>query len=417
MSWNERWEALSPGLRRGLVLAGGALAIIGIAVVLVGGSEEEKATPTERQRLVQNLLTDADPRAMGIEGPAARLRRLETHIDQVTTTLDKLGVVGDPDPERDALIEGVRKEHARQLDALRDEQAALREQLETIGRTSGDPPPAESRGHRSKEPVRRERPAEVPLAQLFDEPPPPTAARATAAKPLQIRVVGPEQTEGEGAVGDTEDAVLIPAGSILRAVFLSGMDAPTGRAARRDPYPALARIKHDAILPNRFRADVRECFLVLAGYGDLASERAYLRTESIACVREDGGAIEVAVDGYPVGEDGKAGVRGRLVNKQGQIIAKAMQVAFLEGFSKLFSTVPVATISTTAGATPFQSVTSPEALQGAAVGGAGKALDRLANYFLDMAEDMFPVIEIDAGRSVEFILNRGVSLRLGEGSR
>jgi hypothetical protein len=34
-----------------------------------------------------------------------------------------------------------------------------------------------------------------------------------------------------------------------------------------------------------------------------------------------------------------------------------------------------------------------------------------------MAEDMFPVIEIDAGRSVEFILNRGVSLRLGEGSR
>jgi conjugal transfer pilus assembly protein TraB len=229
--------------------------------------------------------------------------------------------------------------------------------------------------------------------------------------------VGPEPIDGEGAAGYSEDAVLIPAGSILRAGFLSGMDAPTGRAARRDPYPALARIKHDAILPNRFRADVRECFLVLAGYGDLASERAYLRTESIACVREDGGAIEVAVDGYAVGEDGKAGVRGRLVNKQGQIIAKAMQVAFLEGFSKLFSTVPVATISTTAGATPFQSVTSPEAMQGAAVGGAGKALDRLANYFLDMAEDMFPVIEIDAGRSVEFILNRGVSLRLGEASR
>jgi hypothetical protein len=36
--------------------------------------------------------------------------------------------------------------------------------------------------------------------------------------------------------------------------------------------------------------------------------------------------------------------------------------------------------------------------------------------FLDMAEDMFPVIEIDSGQSVEFILNRGVSLRLGEGT-
>jgi len=29
---------------------------------------------------------------------------------------------------------------------------------------------------------------------------------------------------------------------------------------------------------------------------------------------------------------------------------------------------------------------------------------------------MFPVIEIDAGRSVEFILNWGVSLRLGDAS-
>jgi hypothetical protein len=32
-------------------------------------------------------------------------------------------------------------------------------------------------------------------------------------------------------------------------VFLSGMDAPTGRAARRGPCPALLRIRHDAILP------------------------------------------------------------------------------------------------------------------------------------------------------------------------
>jgi len=64
----------------------------------------------------------------------------------------------------------------------------------------------------------------------------------------------------------------------------------SGRQARRDPYPALIRIKHDAILPNRFRADVCECFLVAAGCGDLASERDYPRTEAITCIREDGGA-------------------------------------------------------------------------------------------------------------------------------
>jgi conjugal transfer pilus assembly protein TraB len=41
-------------------------------------------------------------------------------------------------------------------------------------------------------------------------------------------------------------------------------------------------------------------------------------------------------------------------------------------------------------------------------------LDCLANYFLDMAEEIFPVIEVDAGRGIEFVLNRGATLRLGQ---
>ena len=39
-------------------------------------------------------------------------------------------------------------------------------------------------------------------------------------------------------------------------------------------------------------------------------------------------------------------------------------------------------------------------------------MDRLANYYMDMAEQTFPVLEVDAGRGVELILNAGVSLRL-----
>jgi conjugal transfer pilus assembly protein TraB len=87
------------------------------------------------------------------------------------------------------------------------------------------------------------------------------------------------------------------------------MAAPTARPARREPYPALVRLKHDALLPNRLRADVRECFLIAAGYGDLASERAYLRTEAITCIRDDGGTLEVPLDAYAVGEDGKVAIR------------------------------------------------------------------------------------------------------------
>jgi conjugal transfer pilus assembly protein TraB len=85
------------------------------------------------------------------------------------------------------------------------------------------------------------------------------------------------------------DALFVPAGAILSGVLLNGLDAPTGQGARNDPTPALLRIKRDAILPKRFRADVRECFVIVGGFGDLGSERALLRSETLTCVRTDGG--------------------------------------------------------------------------------------------------------------------------------
>jgi conjugal transfer pilus assembly protein TraB len=429
MSLRDRWEGLSPTLRRALVLGGAIAVVLTLAALLVTAPKEERANGAEeRRRLITNLLTDADPRAIGIEGLAERLRRLETHMGQLTASLDKLGLDKGADPEREALIEGLRRENVRELEELRRQQETLRQELAAASATPALPPPELPTPPAAlpAEKPSAQPPAPRPLHRIFDPPPggsqakPETLRLPTAgpdaarnAKPLEIRLVAAERTTEEGeALPD--DAVLIPAGSILRGVLLSGMDAPTGRQSRRDPYPALARIKHDAILPNRFRADVRECFLVLAGYGDLGSERAYLRTEAITCVRSDGGAIEVPIDAYATGEDGKVGVRGRVVSKQGKLIAQAMMASFVEGFSKMFSTVPVATLSTTTGqSTPFQNVMTPQALQGAAVSGAGNALDRLANFFMDMAEEMFPVIEIDAGRTVEFVLNRGATLRIG----
>jgi len=45
--------------------------------------------------------------------------------------------------------------------------------------------------------------------------------------------------------------------------------------------------------------------------------------------------------------------------------------------------------------------------------GVGKALDRLSQYYITLAEKMFPIIEVDAGRIVEVVLTRGVTLGLG----
>jgi conjugal transfer pilus assembly protein TraB len=140
--------------------------------------------------------------------------------------------------------------------------------------------------------------------------------------------------------------------TLICALRLGALLGSVPLQAAEDPGIALPPVPRELLLaandpPATIRhvsADVRECFLVLAGYGDLASERAYLRTEAITCVREDGGATEVAIDAYATGEDGKVGVRGRVVSKQGKLIAQAMMASFVEGFSKMFSTVPVTTL-------------------------------------------------------------------------
>lgn len=213
-----------------------------------------------------------------------------------------------------------------------------------------------------------------------------------------------------------ENQTYLPATSIISTVLIAGMDAPTSRDARKDPYPALARVKKDAILPNRFRADIRECGMLAAGFGDLSSERAYFRSEVITCIRDDGAVFEAPLVAYAVGEDGKSGVRGRLVTKQGQYLARALTAGFLQAASQLFNVQSIPTISIkrdgdSSDATPYQQVMSSDALQGAAVSGVGGALNRLADFYMQMAGDLFPVIEIDPGRSVDFIVQKGVMLK------
>jgi conjugal transfer pilus assembly protein TraB len=163
-----------------------------------------------------------------------------------------------------------------------------------------------------------------------------------------------------------------------------------------------------------YRADVRECFLIAAGWGDLGSERAYLRGERLSCIREDGKAIESKIDMYAVGEDGKAGVRGRLVSKTGALLSRALMAGFMQGFSQVFTKQPVAVIATgQPGQTaPFQNMLSKNAMESAGLQGAGSALERLSKYYIDMAKDIFPVIEIDAGRAIDFVMISGKKLAL-----
>lgn len=250
-------------------------------------------------------------------------------------------------------------------------------------------------------------------------PPPPTAPPApqpvAPKQPIatvrMVQVAMPEDVakkadERAGRTGNASPAY-VPAGSFARAILLNGLDAPTGGNAQQNPHPLVLRLVDDAVLPNDYRGAARSCFVTGAGHGDISAERAYLRLDRLSCIDDKGRALDVKVQGYVAGEDGKTGVRGRLVTKSGQVLANALLTGLLSGIGKGIQQSATQQTTTVMGAVTSQ-VTDPFR---AGIGeGAGRALEELSRYYLRLADKIFPVVEIDAGREVDVVLTRGVTL-------
>jgi conjugal transfer pilus assembly protein TraB len=243
-----------------------------------------------------------------------------------------------------------------------------------------------------------------------DAPPQPALVRVTLATPGKA-------AEGSADAGKSSPQTIdtfLPV-SFTRGVLLGGLDAPTGGQSQTNPHPVLIRLSDNSVLPNRYRAEYRECFVIAAGYGDISSERAYLRTESLSCVRADGTALEVKIQGSVYGEDGKVGMRGRLITKQGQMLANALLAGVVSGIGQGISTAN--TTYSTSALGSVATTTGSEALKAGLGSGVGKALDRLAQYYIKLAEQTFPIIEIDAGREIDVVLTKGVRIEASDPAR
>ena len=308
---------------------------------------------------------------------------------------------------------------AEQMRQMEDMIQGLRQQVDTLDKKPTTvaplaltlpPPPAPMPAQTPMSPLP---PPPMPTSlsgakedRTTEPPPPPRPPGIASFEVSDARVVPPETAGKAEAKRDARSYV--PSGSFFRAALLGGLDAPTGGQAQSNPHPILMRVQDNAFLPNRYRFKIKECLALGASHGDISSERAYIRLESLSCVRHDGKAIDVPVKGYVVGEDGKAGMRGRLVSKQGQVLANALVAGIGAGIGQAFqqsattiSTNPLGSVGTLDPGKQFQ----------AGIGtGVGKALDRLSQYYITLAEKMFPIIEVDAGRTVDVVFTKGFSL-------
>lgn len=200
----------------------------------------------------------------------------------------------------------------------------------------------------------------------------------------------------------------IPAGAFAKAVLLGGVDASTSVQSQSDPRPVLLRVVDHGNLPRRFQSDLKACHILASSYGDLSSERVFMRLEKLTCTERLTGEIsETQVAGYVVGEDGRAGIRGVVADRAGPVLRDSMVGGFLSGVGQFFS---LQQQKTDFPASPFaapQAIAPGQLLTAGAASGVSKALDKYADFYIKRLEQLQPVLQVAAGRLVDIVFTEG----------
>ena len=413
MNLKEKWNGLPPVVKRWVAVGGGVAVIVTIVALLTPDDMSAKhARERKDKEVIRNIITDADTRKVGIDSLSARMQLLQRQNDDVKKQVERL--------------ERQNAEAQKNTDRrANDEVRRLRDEIEQVRKSGGRSSIPSAPGVTGvSDPPGTGNPFDAsPLTDLTVSP---RTARDGGPAGFDVHIISADAGGSDiivaGVSGGGKDAlakdaqeheVYLPSGTLLTAVIITGVDAPTGQAARREPFPVMTRLNKEAILPNDYLADVRECFVILGAYGDLSSERAYMRGESLSCVRNDGKVIESKLDGFASGEDGKNGVRGRLITRDGPMLVRAALAGFLQAWSGALGASPVPVIATApSNNVQYQNVLSSDALRNAAAQGAGKAFEKLADYYLRLADATMPIIEIDSGRQINLVLTGGFRMRL-----
>ncbi len=202
----------------------------------------------------------------------------------------------------------------------------------------------------------------------------------------------------------------IPVGSFAKAILLNGLDASTATTASSNPLPVLMRLTSDAILPRQFKGEMKTCHVIAGAYGELSTTRVMMRLETITCTDTKGNIFESPIEGYVTGDDGRVGVLGTLRDDTNPLLAKSFAAGLLGGIGQGIAD-STGTTSTSALGT-VQTYDTDEIFKLGLGEGASSALDRLAQYYIDRAEQIYPVIQVAPGRIITLVVSGSQGLLL-----
>jgi conjugal transfer pilus assembly protein TraB len=254
---------------------------------------------------------------------------------------------------------------------------------------------------------------------------PPPFTRSVDTAPAEPMVFTPDHAAARPALtvdGETVDAKvkykknsqsgMMVAGAFAPVILLNGIEAGTSSGSRSNPLPILIRVQDNATLPGAAKYQLKSCFMLGSGYGDLSAERVYIRLARLSCVdRDDRLVLSVPIQGYVVDSDNTLGMRGKVVDRQGARLGKALLAGFAQGLSgALGSSQGDVTTSALGAAT---SISGSAALRASGLSGVSSASSQLAQFYLKEAEAIFPVIEVEGGRTASVVVSEDISLNWG----
>lgn len=200
----------------------------------------------------------------------------------------------------------------------------------------------------------------------------------------------------------------VPSGTYAKGYLLGGISVPTGVNIQSDPMPILIRMTDIGITPGQQKVSLKNCRVIGSCYGDLSSERAIIRLETISCANEGGDVYESKISGTIFGPDGLANIKGEVVSMDSKNIKNAMLASFMMGVSKI-SQNPIANLSIIppVAADKSKSKFKTRVIDGG-LEGASAVSEKLADYFIKRAESISPVVQVPGGVRVDVFFAKGV---------
>ncbi|WP_186402145.1 TraB/VirB10 family protein [Sphingopyxis sp. P1IMeth2] len=254
--------------------------------------------------------------------------------------------------------------------------------------------------------------------------PPPPAAPTAPAPPLappterQIGAIGaatsapvPEGGAASGARSKKANRTIYLPPGFMRARLLTGIDALASKDATNNPEPIIARVQAPAVLPNDVKANLAGCFVIGNATGSLAKERVEVQLVSISCVDFDEHAVvDQTIKGFFVDADGKKGLSGKVVTRAGATLARSFIAGTIAGISQTVEGT-FGSLSTSALGS-VRSLDAGDAAKAGITGGLSKSSDKLTDFYLDLARQAGPVVEVGAAKEVVVVIQEGIALEI-----